>query len=65
MSDYEYFQRFVLDDSDLKRMKHVVDEFKTRYATITNSIENTYFIGNKLLDYIEKQIIIDYHLKGK
>lgn len=54
-----------MDDSDLKRMKHVVDEFKTRHATITNSIENTYFIGNKLLDYIEKQIIIDYHLKGK
>lgn len=41
-----------------------LDEFQTRHATITESIEDTYRIGNKLMDFIEKQIIIDYHLKG-
>ena len=44
---------------------HVVDEFKTRHTTITDSINDTYRIGNKLLDYVEKQVIIDFHLKGK
>jgi hypothetical protein len=44
---------------------HTLDEFQTRHATINESIENTYRIGNKLLSYIEKQIIIDYHLMGK
>lgn len=42
-----------------------LDEFQTRHATITDSINDTYMIGNKLLDFIEKQIIIDYHLMGK
>jgi hypothetical protein len=42
-----------------------LDEFQTRHATITDSIENTYRIGNKLLDFLEKQIIIDYFLMGK
>ena len=46
-------------------MMAVVDEFKTRHATITADIEQTYRIGNRLLDFIEKQIIIDYHLKGE
>lgn len=55
----------VLDEKDLKRMLHVVDEFKTRHSTITQSINDTYMIGNKLLDYVEKQVIIDFHLKGQ
>lgn len=32
----------------------VVDEFRTRHSTITESINNTYRIGNKLLDFVEK-----------
>ena len=54
LSNYEYLQKFTLDESDLRNMQQVVEEFKIRHATITNSIENTYLIGNKLLDYIEK-----------
>ena len=42
-----------------------VDEFKTRHTTITHSINDTYRIGNKLLDYVEKQVIIDFHLRGE
>lgn len=43
----------------------VVDEFKTRHTTITESINDTYRIGNKLLDFVEKQVIIDFHLRGE
>ena len=43
----------------------VVDEFKTRHSTITASINDAYRIGNKLLDFVEKQVIIDYHLRGQ
>jgi hypothetical protein len=57
--------QFLLNDEDLKRTMQTLDEFKTRHATITQSIEETYRIGNRLLDYCEKQLIIDYHLKGE
>lgn len=43
----------------------VVDEFKTRHSTITQSINETYNIGNKLLQYMEKQVIIDFLIQGK
>ena len=46
-------------------MMEVVDEFKTRHATITKLIDDTYLISNKLLNFIEKEIIIDYHLRGE
>lgn len=46
-------------------MMALVDEFKTRHTTITDSIQETYRIGNKLLDYVQKQVIIDYHLQGQ
>lgn len=54
-----------MNDGDLKKTMQVLDEFKTRHATITQSIEETYRIGNRLLDFLEKQIIIDYHLRGE
>ena len=56
--------KYLLTDEDLKKTMQVLDEFKTRHATITQSIEETYRIGNRLLDFLEKQIIIDYHLRG-
>ena len=42
-----------------------VDEFQTRHSTITDRINETYKIGNKMIDYLEKQIIIDYHFRGE
>ena len=56
---------YLLNDQDLKKTMQVLDEFKTRHATITQSIEETYRIGNRLLDFLEKQIIIDYHFRGE
>lgn len=56
---------YILENHDLDRMMQVVDEFKTRHSTITDSINDTYRIGNKLLDFVEKQVIIDYHLRGE
>jgi len=46
-------------------MLELVDEFKTRHASITKLIDDTYLISNKLLDFIEKEIVIDYHLRGE
>ena len=43
----------------------LIDEFQTRHRAIKQSIGETYRIGNRLLDYLEKQIIIDYHLRGE
>ena len=41
-----------------------LDDFQTRHSTIANRIEETYNIGNKMLEYLEKQIILDFHLRG-
>jgi hypothetical protein len=43
----------------------LLDEFKTRHQTLSDKIEATYRIGNQMLDYLEKQIILDYHLRGE
>lgn len=42
-----------------------MDEFETRHKTLSDKIEHTYRIGNVMLDYLEKQIILDYHLRGE
>ena len=54
-----------MKDEDLEKTVRAISDFKTRHATITNSINETYKIGNQLLDYLEKQIIIDYHVRGE
>ena len=46
--------KYLLTDEDLKKTMQVLDEFKTRHATITQSIGETYRIGNRLLDFLEK-----------
>ena len=42
-----------------------LDDFQTRHSTITGRITETYKVGNKMLDYLEKQIILDFHLRGE
>ena len=54
-----------LDDEDMRHMIDLHEEFLTRHTTIRNSIEDTYRIGGQLLDYVRKQMIIDYHLRGE
>lgn len=49
----------------MRLMIDVHEDFLTRHTTIKNSINDTYRIGNQLLDYVEKQMIIDYHLRGE
>ena len=50
--------------SDLLSFKSALDEFKIRHQTLAQRIEDTYTVGNAMLDYLEKQLIIDYHLRG-
>lgn len=58
-------QKFLYSDSDLEKTMILLDEFETRHRAIKASINETYRIGNRLLDYLEKQIIIDHHLRGE
>jgi len=38
-----------MDKQDLDKMMEAVDEFQTRHSTITDSIQQTYKIGNIML----------------
>ena len=42
-----------------------LDDFQTRHSTITDRITETYKIGNKMVEYLEKQIILDFHFRGE
>lgn len=43
----------------------ILDEFQTRHKTLSDKINDTYRVGNLMMDYLEKQIIVDYHLRGE
>jgi hypothetical protein len=43
-----------LRDEEMRMMLAVHEDFLTRHTTIKNSINDTYRIGNQLLDYVEK-----------
>ena len=58
-------KKYHMNEKELDKAMHLVDEFKTRHSTINQSINETYNIGNKLLSYLEKQVIIDYLIQGK
>ena len=60
----EKLKGLFLNDEDMRMMIDVHEDFLTRHTTIKTSINDTYRIGNQLLDYVEKQMIIDYHLRG-
>ena len=42
-----------------------LNEFSTRHKTITDRINETYRIGKRITEYLEKQIILDYHFRGQ
>ena len=42
-----------------------LDEFTTRHRTISERINETYRIGKQMLDYLEKQVILDHHFRGE
>ena len=56
---------FIFSKNDLNMYADILDEFETRHKTLSDKIEQTYRVGNLTLDYLEKQIIIDYHLRGE
>ena len=56
--------RFIFKTEDLRQQAEAMDEFTTRHKTITDRINETYRIGNQMMDYLEKQIILDYHFRG-
>lgn len=47
-------QKYLYTDTDLTKTIALMDEFATRHRAIKMSINETYRIGNKLLDYLEK-----------
>lgn len=57
--------QFIFDNDDLEKQVKALDEFTTRHKTITDRINETYRIGAKMINYLEKQIILDYHLRGE
>ena len=57
--------KFTFSKNDLVLYTMILDEFQTRHQTLSDKINETYKIGNFMLDYLEKQIIIDYHLRGE
>lgn len=56
---------FAFNSEDLRNQIEALDEFKTRHRTITDSISETYKTGNAMLDFLENQIILDYHFRGE
>jgi hypothetical protein len=57
--------RFIFSKKELEIHQTALEEFKLRHNALSEKIMNTYKIGNKILDFIEKQIIVDYHLRGE
>jgi len=57
--------KYIFTKNEMQIYADVLDEFKTRHAALADKIEQTYIIGNRMMDYLEKQIVIDYHLRGE
>ena len=57
-------KQFTFDQEELHSHYKALDEFKTRHASINERIHETSSIGNKLRDYFEDQLILDYHFRG-
>ena len=57
--------RFIFSKKELEIHQTALEEFKMRHNALSEKIFNTYKIGNRILDLIEKQIIVDYHLRGQ
>lgn len=54
----------MFDESDLQKQVDALSDFQYRHSTITERIETTYRLGNALTEYLEKQVILDYHFRG-
>lgn len=57
--------KYIFQSVDLQTQKDALDGFRDRHKVITERITETYRIGNRMLDYLEKQIILDHHFRGE
>lgn len=44
---------------------NAINEFQSLHNSINERIASTYLISNKLHDYLEKRMILDYHFRGE
>ena len=51
-------QKFKLSEGDLENYILVLDEFKFRHKALSDKINQTYQLGNKMLEYLEKHVIL-------
>jgi alpha-ketoglutarate-dependent taurine dioxygenase len=42
-----------------------INEFQSLHNSVNSRIEETYLISNKLHDYLEKRMVLDYHFRGE
>ena len=54
----------IFSQVDLKEQMESLDEFQTRHSTIEKRISETYLVGKKMVEYLQKQVILDFHLRG-
>ena len=57
--------KYIFTAEDLLHQTEALNEFKTRHTTITDRINETYKIGNQMMEYLEQQIILDHHWRGE
>lgn len=58
-------RHYIFTAKDLAEQRAALDEFQTRHSTISERIEETYLLGNTILDYLEKQMVLSYHFRGE
>lgn len=57
--------KFIFSKEELDKHHMALEEFKTRHNALSESIEDTYRVGNKIMDLLEKQMIINAHFRGQ
>ena len=57
--------RFQFTPEFYKSHFDAMDDFETRHGTIKSEIDTSETIGLKLEDFLENQIILDFHFRGE
>ena len=52
-------------DEDLNNYSRFLTKLKSRYSELDTEVKTTYRISNKVLEYMEHKIIVDYLMEGK
>jgi hypothetical protein len=46
--------KYIFSHGELEKYIHMLEEFKFRHGAISYKIEETYLLGNKMLEYLER-----------